>query len=179
VLARHTVRAAAIRTRMPKTALAAVNDALLRQRSERFCSLVHARLRRDPTGRIRLMVSSGGHPLPLLVSGTGQASTAGLPGTVLGVVDQPTLHDSTVELHPGDVVLFFTDGVSEGRRDAEFFGDERLLQLLVGLRHEDAEVIAERIGDEVVAFQSGLPRDDIALVVLRVPADTAPAAPAR
>jgi phosphoserine phosphatase RsbU/P len=168
-LARHTVRAAAIRTRMPKTALAAVNNALLRHAGPRFCSLVHARLRRDPGGRLRLTVSCGGHPLPLLVTAAGRAGSVGSPGTLLGVVARPTLHDTTVELHPGDVVLFFTDGVTEARRDAEFYDDDRLLRLLAGLRHEDAATIADRIGAEVVAFQGGLPRDDIALVVLRVP----------
>jgi sigma-B regulation protein RsbU (phosphoserine phosphatase) len=154
---------------MPKTALAAVNDALLRQDALRFCTLVHARLRRDAAGRIRLTVSSGGHPLPLLVTAAGRGGPVGLPGTLLGIVPRPTLHDTTVELHPGDVVLFFTDGVTEARRDAEFYDDERLLRTLTALRHEDAGTIAERIGDEVVDFQDGLPRDDIALVVLRVP----------
>jgi phosphoserine phosphatase RsbU/P len=169
-LARHTVRAAATRTRMPKTALAAVNNALLRQYDPlRFCSVVHARLRRDAAGRLRLTVSSGGHPLPLLVSAAGRGGPIGSPGTVLGVVARPTLHDTTVELHPGDVVLFFTDGVTEARRDGEFYDDERLLRALIGLRHDDAGTIVERIGDEVVGFQGGLPRDDIALVALRVP----------
>jgi sigma-B regulation protein RsbU (phosphoserine phosphatase) len=168
-IARHTVRSAALRSRQPKTALAAVNGALLRQGALRFCSLVHARVRRDPAGRVRLTVSSGGHPLPLLVSAAGRAGPVGLPGTILGIVDRPTLHDATVELHPGDVLAFFTDGITEGRADGEFFGDERLLRSLVARRHEDAATIAEGIGDEVVAFQHGLPRDDIALVVLRVP----------
>ncbi|HST63935.1 MAG TPA: SpoIIE family protein phosphatase [Mycobacteriales bacterium] len=169
-LARHTVRGAAVRTRMPKTALAAVNNALLRQPDPaRFCSLVHARLRRDPAGRLRLTVASGGHPLPLVVGAAGRGGPVGVPGTVLGVVARPRLHDTTVELRPGDVALFYTDGVTEARRDGEFYDDDRLLRTLTALRGEDAGTIAERIGAEVVGFQGGLPRDDIALVVLRVP----------
>jgi phosphoserine phosphatase RsbU/P len=74
-----------------------------------------------------------------------------------------------VTLSPGDVVLFFTDGVTEARRGAEFYDDERLLHTLDRLRPEDAGTIAERVCDEVVGFQDGSPRDDIALVVLRVP----------
>jgi sigma-B regulation protein RsbU (phosphoserine phosphatase) len=170
-VARHTIRAAAMRSRRPRLGLALVNQALLRQQPQRFCSMVYARVRQSASGRFRLTVSSGGHPLPLRVTGSGSASTVGMPGTLLGIVDAPTLHDSTVELHAGDVVLFFTDGVTEGRRDAEFFGDERLAATATGLRGESADVIAERIGDEVVAFQAGLPRDDIALVVLKVPGD--------
>jgi sigma-B regulation protein RsbU (phosphoserine phosphatase) len=166
-LARHTVRAAATRRRRPASVLAIVNDALRREGPDRFCSILHGRLRRDAAGRVRLTLASGGHPLPLLASATGRVRTVGRPGTVLGVVDRPRLHDTTVELRPGDVVLMFTDGVPEARRGREFFDDDRLAELLADLRHEDAATIAQRIGDEVVDFQGGLPRDDLALVVLR------------
>ena len=166
-LARHTVRAAAIRRRRPRSVLAVVNDALRRQPAGRFCSILHGRLRRDAAGRVTLTVASGGHPLPLVATATGRVRTVGQPGTTLGVVEHPRLHDSTVELRPGDVVLFFTDGVTEARRDSEFFDDERLAALLADLRHEDAGTIARRIGDEVVGFQDGLPRDDLALLVLK------------
>jgi phosphoserine phosphatase RsbU/P len=62
----------------------------------------------------------------------------------------------------------FTDGVPEARRGGEFFDDDRLVALLAELRGEDAGTIADRIGDEVVRFQDGLPRDDLALTVLKV-----------
>jgi phosphoserine phosphatase RsbU/P len=166
-LARHTVRAAAIRRRRPRSVLAVVNDALRRQPEGRFCSILHGRLRRDAASRVTLTVASGGHPLPLLAPATGRVRAVGRPGTVLGVVERPRLHDSTVELRPSDVVLFFTDGVTEARRDREFFDDERLAALLADLRHEDAGTIAQSIGDEVVGFQGGLPRDDLALLVLK------------
>jgi sigma-B regulation protein RsbU (phosphoserine phosphatase) len=61
-LARHTVRAAANRRRRPTSVLAVVNQALRRQGPDRFCSILHGRLRRDPVGRVRLTVASGGHP---------------------------------------------------------------------------------------------------------------------
>jgi sigma-B regulation protein RsbU (phosphoserine phosphatase) len=166
-LARHTVRAAATRRRRPTSVLFVVNEVLRRQGPDRFCSILHGRLRRDPGGRVRLTLASGGHPLPLLASAGGRVGTLGRPGTVLGVVDRPRLHDTTVELRPGDVLLMFTDGVPEARRGREFFDDDRLAGLLADLRQENAATIAQRIGDEVVDFQGGLPRDDLALVVLR------------
>jgi sigma-B regulation protein RsbU (phosphoserine phosphatase) len=166
-LARHTIRAAATRRSRPASVLGVVNHALRRQRSGRFCSVLHGRLRRDAAVRFRLTLASGGHPLPLLARAAGEVGTVGRPGTILGVVDRPRLQDATVELRPADVLLMFTDGLTEARRDREFFGDERLAELLGALRHEDAAGIAERIGDEVVGFQGGLPRDDLALVVLK------------
>ena len=130
--------------------------------------MVYARLRRD-AGRLRLTVAAAGHPLPVLVPAVGEPVFLGRPGMLLGIVAEPRLHSETVRLAAGDVVVFYTDGVSEGRRDGEFFGEERLVRALTALRGEDAATIAERIGEEVVDFQDGAPRDDIALVVLRVP----------
>jgi phosphoserine phosphatase RsbU/P len=85
-------------------------------------------------------------------------------------VDAPMLYDTTTELRPADAVVFYTDGVTEGRCVRDLFGDDRLSALLAAHRGQDAVRIAERIVDEVVKFQAGLPRDDIAVVVLKVPA---------
>ena len=168
-LARYTIRAAAMRSRRPATGLALVNTALRRQQPDCFCSMLCARVHRRSGGRTRLVVASGGHPLPLRVAADGTVSVLGRPGTLLGIVDSPRLYATAADLAAGDVVLLYTDGVTEARRHGEFFGEERLAALLVGQRGGGATAVAERIADEVVAFQDGLPRDDIALVVLKVP----------
>jgi sigma-B regulation protein RsbU (phosphoserine phosphatase) len=167
-LARYTIRAATMRTRRPKVALAQVNAALRRQQPDHFCSMLCVRVH-PGGGRTRLVVASGGHPLPLRVTADGSVGVLGRPGTLLGIVDSPRLHGTTADMAAGDVVLLYTDGVTEGRRDGDFFGEERLSALLAEYRGTPAAAIAERIGGEVVAFQGGLPRDDIALVVLKVP----------
>lgn len=169
-LARYTIRAAAMRSRRPKTGLALVNAALRRQQPDRFCSMLCVRVHRGAGGRTRLVVAAGGHPLPVRVTADGTASVLGRPGTLLGIVDSPKLHGTATDLEPGDVVLLYTDGVTEGRREGEFFGEERLTALLVGHRGAAAATIAEQVADEVVAFQDGFPRDDIALVVVKLPA---------
>jgi sigma-B regulation protein RsbU (phosphoserine phosphatase) len=117
---------------------------------------------------VRVTLGSGGHPLPILVSGD-TASELGEPGTLIGVVPDPELVDTTITLAPGDVLTFFTDGVTEGRRSDEFFGEARLIELLIENRHEEAGAISESVVSEVVSFQGGYPRDDIAVVTLKVP----------
>jgi sigma-B regulation protein RsbU (phosphoserine phosphatase) len=64
-------------------------------------------------------------------------------------------------------LLFYTDGVVEGRRDGEFFGEHRLSSLVGTLRDRDAATIADRVAAAAVDHQSGAPDDDIAVVVLR------------
>jgi sigma-B regulation protein RsbU (phosphoserine phosphatase) len=167
-LARYTTRAAAVRTPRPRTVLRILNEALMRQQSGRFCTVVHGRIRlRD--GGCRLTVASAGHPLPLLLPAQGDLRPVGEPGTLLGMFEQVDLHDAVVDLSPGDVVLFYTDGVPEARSGTEFFGDERVQDLLGDCRGGKADNIARCLVDHALQFQGGLARDDIALLVLRVP----------
>ena len=168
-LARYTIRTAAMQTRQPSAVVTTLNQALLNQHIDRFLTVVYARVQRNPRGECSVTIASAGHPLPLRATPDGRVDTIGRPGTLLGVVAAPELHDTVIELAPADVVVFHTDGVTEARREQEFFGDVRLRRLLVSYRDENAANIAGRIVDEALDFQSGIPRDDIAVVVLKVP----------
>jgi phosphoserine phosphatase RsbU/P len=168
-LARYTIRAAASQARSPKLVLGLLNDAILRQQPNSFCTVTYARIRVRNPEQIKIRITSGGHPLPLLATAGGSIRTAGVPGTVIGVVPDPELHEKQVTLTSGDVLTFFTDGVTEGRSGAEFFGERRVEEWLLANRSSDASAIANGLVDEVVGFQNGLPRDDIAALVLKVP----------
>ncbi|MEU8249128.1 SpoIIE family protein phosphatase [Nonomuraea sp. NPDC048916] len=177
-LARHTVRAHAAEVKEPAAVLRELNTALVRQRADRFCTVVYTRVHRDRPGVFSLTVSLGGHPQPLRVRANGEVTPIGCPGTVLGLFDDVTVCDETVELAPGDAVLLFTDGVTEARDGTDLFDEHRLTSLLAGARALDAQGIADRIVEAVLAFQDGLSSDDIALFVLKAPL-TAPAGAAR
>jgi sigma-B regulation protein RsbU (phosphoserine phosphatase) len=174
-LARYTVRAGAARSRRPRTVLRLLNDALLRQGTTRFCTAVLTRFRVEP-GRVRMTVGSGGHWLPLRVGVDGVVTEVGKPGTVLGIVEDPILDDVTVELHPGEAIVLFTDGVLEARRGDEMLEHEGLARILADVAGEPAAEITGVVVDAAMTFQEGLPRDDIAVVVVRVPPASAPAA---
>lgn len=167
-LARYTLRAAPIREPSPSAVLSTLNRTLLRERVGRFVTAVYGQLVPGDQ-HFRLTLSLGGHPLPLRASGSA-VGEIGRPGNVLGLLPQVRLTDVEVDLVPGDAVLFYTDGVVEARRGEEVYGEARLRRLLGELRAKDADGIADAVVREVVAFQSGLPRDDIALVVLKLPA---------
>jgi serine phosphatase RsbU (regulator of sigma subunit) len=64
--------------------------------------------------------------------------------------------------------VLFTDGVTEARNPRDgFYGDERLHARLRADSGATAHEIADRLASEVVAFQDGSPRDDIAIVVAK------------
>jgi sigma-B regulation protein RsbU (phosphoserine phosphatase) len=169
-LARYTVRTAAMSTGRPRAVLHTLNEALLRHPSDRFCTVLYGALVQHPQG-VRMTLASGGHPLPVHATPEPLVRPVGYSGTVLGVVEDPELEESSVEVGPGHVLAFYTDGVTEGRRGKEFFGEERLKSLVGRYRGDDAPGIAGRIVAEVVEFQAGNPRDDIAVVALKVPAE--------
>ncbi len=167
-IARHTVRAAAVRERSPRTILRTLNQALLRQVTEhRFCTVAVGRLEPAAAGA-SLTVCCGGHPPPLLIRRNGTVEEAGTPGTLLGIYEQVQLSDLTVALEPGDAVVFHTDGVTEERREGHMFGEERLLELLRSSAGMSAAGIADRVERAVLEFTPGPPADDVAVIVLRL-----------
>ena len=166
-LVRYTLRAATVQHDAPSAALTVLNEVLLRHETDRFCTVGLVRLRQDADGW-HAVVACGGHPLPLLRRADGSVSTAGARGTLLGVMADARTTDTELRLGPGDSLMVLTDGVSEARRDDEFFGDDRVLSVLASAPASAAASVDELLR-QVLDFQDGSPRDDIAIVAVRVP----------
>lgn len=167
-LARYTLRATALQQRRPSKALAVLNETILRELADgRFCTVCYALVRPGDQG-VRLTTSSAGHPLPIVVRADGTVESIGRPGVILGVFDDIELSDHSVELCPGDSLVLYTDGVTERFSAGEVFGSSRLAEILAASARFSAESIADSIHRAVVEFGSEAPRDDLALVVLRV-----------
>jgi PAS domain S-box-containing protein len=166
-LARHTIRTAARYEARPSGVLAVANDALVAERasSGRYCTVAYARVQVRPEGGLHVAVSVGGHPLPIALRADGRAELIGRPGSILGWVDDPTLHDVDAVLAPGEALVLYTDGVSEARTPDGMLGDERLAAVLESAAGMPAGAIASRL--ERAALQGGNAHDDVALVVLR------------
>jgi serine phosphatase RsbU (regulator of sigma subunit) len=78
-----------------------------------------------------------------------------------------TVPEVRVTLHPGDAMVFVTDGVTDRRRGNDFFGLERLKDAALQLAGHPAEVMAARLRAAAIDFSPEPPRDDIAILVLR------------
>jgi sigma-B regulation protein RsbU (phosphoserine phosphatase) len=63
--------------------------------------------------------------------------------------------------------MLYTDGVTEARRGVEFFGEQRLLEVVSGLRGRSAQEVADGVADSALAFGGSL-RDDLQVVALRL-----------
>jgi hypothetical protein len=122
------------------------------------------------TGRLQWV--NAGHPLPLLVRGAKVVDTLAChPVPPLGLAfGRPEI--ATAALEPADRVLFYTDGVVEGRNLAgEPFGEARLADLLVRetLAGQPAAETMRRLAHAILAHQGRTPRDDATMVFLEWP----------
>ena len=122
------------------------------------------------TGRLQWL--NAGHPLPLLVRRAKVVDTLAChPVPPLGLgLGEPEI--ATAALEPGDRVLFYTDGVTEGRDLAgEPFGEARLADLLVRetLAGQPAAETMRRLAHTILAHQGRTPRDDATMVFLEWP----------
>lgn len=166
-LARYSIRAAAVRHPSPAEALRMVNRDLVRQGTDRFCTVVLVSLSRRDAGW-RATLACAGHPQPLFAPASGGPRAVGYPGMLLGVLPETSLEDDEIELKAGDMLVLYTDGVTEARREDDFFGEEGL-EAAVARGAASAQAMTGRLLDEVLGFQAGFPRDDIVVVTLRVP----------
>jgi PAS domain S-box-containing protein len=164
-LARYTIRAAAVRRRSPAAILRFLSDAMLQQAdgSERYCTIACAHL---DVGAGRLTVACGGHPLPLLVRADGRAEEVGVPGTLLGLVPSPDLHDGTVDLREGDTLLLYTDGLTEAGAPKHVWAPEDLEAAARAAARGSVQQAVDRLLDAAIGSLPAV-RDDVALLALR------------
>jgi serine phosphatase RsbU (regulator of sigma subunit) len=164
------MRAVAMREDEPVAVLSTLNEAMIRQLDDQFCTVACARLKLAGGRGLELTVARGGHPAPLVLRSDGSVEVIAPPGKALGIFPDPELGDRSIRLEVGDAAVFYTDGVVEARGpDGSFFGERRLLDLLRAWRGLEAPAIAGKLKDVVVEHGEGYARDDLAVLVLRVP----------
>jgi sigma-B regulation protein RsbU (phosphoserine phosphatase) len=166
-LARHTLRAGAMRESDHTRVLTTLNEALSMEGGEdSICTALLATIRPFDDD-VEVEVTSAGHPLPLVLRADGAVETVGTPGTLVGAVSDLELSPERVSLATGDALVLFTDGVFEAGTGADRFGHGRLEALLRECRGAAASEVAGRIERDVLDFQGGEATDDLAVMVLR------------
>jgi len=162
------VRSIARQCGEPEEIVARVGAELCRDnRSNMFVTLLCAVLDLE-TGVLRC--ATGGHLAPVIVGAQGEARLAFASlGTIVGILPDVAIRATDIKLEPGDLLVAYTDGVTEAMDPREEqFGDERLLSHLAGTKALGAREIVDGIVDAVRGFAAGAPQsDDIAVLALR------------
>ena len=120
-----------------------------------------------------LRYTNAGHNPPLLVdpqSGQSEHTCLDVGGIVLGALPQFPYEEGEVSLNPGQILVLYSDGITETMNEEEDqFGEERLIQTVCEHTDLSAAELSERILDRVRTFASTTPRqDDMTLIILKV-----------
>ncbi|MGA7829057.1 MAG: PP2C family protein-serine/threonine phosphatase [Geobacteraceae bacterium] len=167
---RSVLRAHAYRSGNARDALAVLNELLYDDlsRTELFISMFYAKFSAETRF---LTYANGGHNPPLLLR-CGQPGYIGLDadGMVLGVLKGVEFEEKGLLLREGDILSFYTDGITESQNAAgELFGTERLYQAIYQHRGAPPEAIIEGVLKSVHDFSGEKAlRDDVSLVVLKI-----------
>jgi sigma-B regulation protein RsbU (phosphoserine phosphatase) len=113
--------------------------------------------------------TNAGHNFPFLLEGDGNIKTLEKGGIVLGTLDNCVYEEETVQLNPGDLMLLYTDGITEAANEKnEMFEEQRLLELLKNNQRVSTQELSRKIIDDVISFQGSLPQsDDLTLVLIK------------
>jgi sigma-B regulation protein RsbU (phosphoserine phosphatase) len=162
-MAKFVFRSLARENSAPADFLAAANEIVVEEIGEgKFITMLYVTV----DGRDgELDCGSAGHPPPRIVRG-GKVVPLGVRGLALGIVPGQAYEAERIQLAPGDTAVLFTDGLIEGRRDGELYGEERVDASLAAHAGLPAKQLAEALVEDCRTFAGEL-ADDCAVVVVR------------
>jgi phosphoserine phosphatase RsbU/P len=153
----------------PSEVLSSVNEQLLGMGADRmFVTAIYGDL--DTRAGVFTFARAGHEPLLLASSDEASARyDLGGGGRLLGLFDGVELQDASVRVAPGDTLALYTDGVIEARSPTrEFFGEERLSELVGASRGQSAQLLCDRVVAEVQKHTGQQQQsDDITVVAIR------------
>jgi serine phosphatase RsbU (regulator of sigma subunit) len=150
----------------PARLLQVVNRMIWKSTSpEHYATLFYA-LYDDSTRRLKYV--NCGHNPPILMHRDGSVERLKATATVIGLFERWECTVREVQLADGDVLVIFSDGVTEAERsEDEEFGEERLIEELRAARHLPSSEIVSSILNSVQQFSAGAQSDDLTLLIAR------------
>jgi serine phosphatase RsbU (regulator of sigma subunit)/PAS domain-containing protein len=166
--ARHAIRAFATVHDVPADVLAAANEVLVAEDyDDRFVTASLGFLRQRGSC-VQVQLGSCGHPGPAVVRADGRVEILEGNGLPLGLFGDTQPGRLELELDKGDVLFFYTDGVTEARSTDLSFFEDRLADALAALAGRSAAKIVRAVQELVTSFSAGELKDDVTILAVRV-----------
>ncbi len=166
--ARHAIRVIAHWSPDPVDVLAKVNEVILAgDYEDRFVTAKLAYLRWEGA-RVHVVLASAGHPGPAVVRPDGRVDVLSGGSLPLGLFPDAEPEREELELGPDDLLLFYSDGVTEARSADMRYFEERLADELTPLAGYSAAETVRMIQSLVTSFSEDRLRDDMTILIAKV-----------
>ncbi len=134
--------------------------------SEKFATLFYAIL---DTRAHRLCFANAGHNYPFLITHKGEIQRLKSIGIPLGFLERFEFSEHSISLLPGDLLVVFSDGISEAMNSyAEEFGEGHIQEIIMTNRHKSAKIIIQTIINSVNEYVGGCEQsDDMTLICIK------------
>jgi len=162
------MRSLALQHHAPAAMLTVLNEALQeRKLDSQYVTMLYSVW--DDASQT-MQIANAGSAQPLYITAAGQVSTVLATGFPLGMFQQAEYEEFTIYTHPGDCIVFISDGITDAQSlTGESFGSERLSAVLATADRSSAKSVGQAILKAVSDFQGGTEHfDDETVVVLRV-----------
>ncbi len=161
-LMRHGARVASRAEPQPAAILTRLDEALQQQPEPSLCTALCLALHDD-----HVVISSAGHPAAVLAGRDGVLRQVPRPGPLLGAFADARFEEETIPIAPRELLVLYTDGVTETARGRERFGAERLTEVVAEHAAEPPARVLAALEAALDAFADGPARDDVAALALR------------
>lgn len=169
-LLRNSIRAHAADKQSPAAVLSLTNDLVFRHTGlEAFATVFFAMIDRQSGS---MVYCNAGHTSPTLVSSSGEVTPLGANSPIVGAFAEATFRDDRARLELDELLFLYTDGLTEARRDGDFYGEQRLFNLIAATRDGVPARIVRAVVDDVLEFAQGRLADDLALLSVKRLIDT-------
>ena len=175
-VSRTLIRNFSVSSRSPSETMNKLNAALAQDNADNmFVTLFYSHYNIE-TGALTYV--NGGHNPPYILRSDGSVEALKLSGPLVAVFGEATYKEKTVFMNKDDLIVMFTDGVTEAHKSGEakpnLFGEERLLELLHRIREYPVDDLCHGIVAEALRFSDGARQDDITILALRQNTETIP-----
>ncbi|MCL5292781.1 MAG: SpoIIE family protein phosphatase [Actinobacteria bacterium] len=167
-LVKNTIKAYAYEVDHPASIIAKTSDVVRRASAPTMFVTAFFGILNIRSGR--LAYCCAGHPPAILRRKTFEVSLLSKSSPIIGAFERLRYVKGSETLEEGDMLILYTDGVTEARKDSEFFGEEGLLSCVKELKPPSAREMPELIFGEVMDFSHGKLSDDVALLSLSLSA---------
>ncbi len=167
-LTRTLVRAAVIDSQSPAEVMRRVNALIIPDNQQVMFVTAFYGVLLIKQGE--LIYANAGHNPPVLVPGKGhEIAILRKTGAALGIIDELDMEERTIQLDEGDLLLLYTDGLTEAFSPSqELFGEERVMEILRKTHHLTARRILDKLEGEITQYMENIPpSDDLTMLAVK------------